>query len=161
GTARAATNAPVAVSAAGALTADGPVSGGDVSLSGPALTVTAAGSVTAGNALAVSADTLTLLGTLSAGNTRIVTVTPLTATRNIARGGPGPDTDLVLDDSALGRVTAATLRIGDATAGTGAINVTGSVSRHPGYATLSLQTKEGSINAAQGATLTVANLALL
>src|SRR5262249_7049296 len=89
----------------------------------------------------------------------IVTVTPLTAARNIALGGTGPATDLVLDDSALGRVTAGTLRIGDA-ASTGDITVTGNVTSHPGYATLSLQTTQGRINGAGGATLAAANLAL-
>src|SRR5262249_44773792 len=87
GTVRTNGNAAIAVSAAGALSAAGPISGGDVSLSAPALTVTAAASVTAGNTLSVSADTLTLLGTLSAGSSGIVTVKPLTATRNIDLGG--------------------------------------------------------------------------
>src|SRR5262249_21360523 len=62
-------------------------------------------------------------------------------------------------DSALARVTAGTLRIGDA-AYTGSIAVTGDVTRHAGYDTLSLQTQSGTINAASGATLSVVNLAL-
>src|SRR5262249_41489747 len=49
GTVRTNGNAAIAVSAAGALTAAGPVSGGDVSLSAPAPTGTAAGSATAGH----------------------------------------------------------------------------------------------------------------
>ena len=85
---------------------------------------------------------------------------PFTTTRNIDLGGIGPSTDLVLSDSALARVTAGTLRIGDATADTGDITVTGNVSSHPGFATLSLQTQNGKINEANGATITVANLAL-
>ena len=127
-----------------------------------AVTVNAGASVTAGTAgaLSVTADTLTLLGTLSAGSTGIVTLKPFTTTRNIDLGGTGPSTDLVLPDSALGQVTAGTLRIGDATADTGNITITDSVSSHPGYATLFLQTQKGSINEANGATLTVANLAL-
>src|SRR5262249_23952943 len=49
--------------------------------------------------------------------------------------------------------------IGDATY-TGDITVTGNVTRHPGYNTLSLQTTKGTINTAAGATLAAANLAL-
>src|SRR5262249_10572328 len=128
-------------------------------LSAPALAVTAAASVTAGNALAVAADTLTLLGTLSAGGSGTVTLTPLTATRDIALGGSGPGTALVLGAGALGRATAGPPRIGDA-AYAGDVSVTGDVTRHPGYDTLSLQTTKGTINAAGGATLSVVNLAL-
>src|SRR5262249_2769526 len=153
GTVRAGGSAALAVSAAGALTAAGPASGGDVSPSARPLPVTAAGSVTAGDTLAASADPLTLLGTLSAGSRGIVTVKPLTASRNIDLGGTGPDTDLVLSESALGQVTAGTLRIGDA-AYTGDISVTGYVGPHSGYATLSLQTGGGSISAVSGATPT-------
>ena len=155
-------SARVDVTAAAALTAVGAISAGNVNLTAAAVTVNAGASVTAGSAdaLSVTADTLTLLGTLSAGSTGIVTLKPFTTTRNIDLGGTGPITDLVLSDSALGRVTAGTLRIGDVTADTGDIDVTGSVSSHPGYATLSLQTQNGKINEANGATLTVANLAL-
>src|SRR5262249_54813372 len=42
----------------------------------------------------------------------------------------------------------------------GDITVTGNVTGHPGYNTLSLQTQQGSINTAAGATLTAADLAL-
>jgi hypothetical protein len=154
-------SAPLDVTA-NALTARGAISAGNVTLTATALTVNAGASVMAGtgDALSVTADTLTLQGILSAGSTGIVTLKPLTTTRNIDLGGTGPTTDLVLGDSDLGRVTAGTLRIGDATADTGDIDVTGSLSSHPGYATLSLQTQTGSINEANGATLTVANLAL-
>src|SRR5262249_52446482 len=72
-------------------------------------------------------------------------------------GGTGPDTDLVLDDTTLGRVTAGTLRIGDIV--TSDITVTGNVTSHAGYDTLSLLT-DGSINTAIGAALAAANLAL-
>ena len=154
-------SAPLDVTA-NALTARGAISAGNVTLTATALTVNAGASVMAGtgDALSVTADTLTLQGILSAGSTGIVTLKPFTTTRNIDLGGTGPTTDLVLGDSDLGRVTAGTLRIGDATADTGDIDVTGSLSSHPGYATLSLQTQTGSINEANGATLTVANLAL-
>jgi hypothetical protein len=124
------------------------------------MTVMADAHVIAGDTLAVRADTLDLLGTLSAGSTGVVTVTPLTVTRDIDLGGNGPATDLVLDDKALGRVTAGTLRIGDATTYLGDITVTGHVTRHAGYDTLSLQTSQGTINTAAGATLSVVNLAL-
>src|SRR5262249_12253435 len=76
------------VSAAGALTAAGPVSGGDVRLSASALAVTAAGSVTAGNALALGAHAPTLPGTPSAGRT--VPPTPPTAHPHLPPRGPGP-----------------------------------------------------------------------
>src|SRR5262249_52357889 len=154
--------APLDVSARGALTAAGAVSAGSVRLTAPALTVTAGASVTADadGALSVSADTLTLLGTLSAGGTGVVTLRPLTATRAIALGGTGPDTDLVLGDDALDRVTAGTLRIGDASAYAGDITLTGSVSPHPGYGTLSLQTRQGRINGVGAALIVVPNLAL-
>ena len=155
-------SAPLDVTAAAALTTAGAVSAGNVKLTATAFTVNAGASVTAvsADALSVSANTLTLLGTLSAGSTGVVTLKPFTTTRNIDLGGTGPSTDLVLSNSALGRVTAGTLRIGDVTADTGDITVTGSVSSHPGYATLFLQTQKGSINEANGATITVANLAL-
>ena len=63
-----------------------------------------------------------------------------------------------MDDSTLGRVTAGTLRIGDAVSSD--ITVTGNVTRHAGYDTLSLLTTDGSINTATGATLAAANLAV-
>jgi sugar lactone lactonase YvrE len=140
----------------------GTLSASGISLSALTLTVGAGASVTAGagNALAVRTDTLHLLGTLSAGKTGLVTVTPFSITRDIDLGGPGPATDLVLSDSALGQVTAGTLRVGDATAYLGNITVTGNVTRHAGYSTLSLQTTKGTINAARGATLAINNLAL-
>src|SRR5262249_54270181 len=137
------------------------LSAGDISLSSLALTVDAGASVTAGagHTLAVSTDTLNLLGTLSAGKSGLVTVMPFTITRDIDLGGTGPSTDLVLSDSALDRVTAGILRVGDAPAYPGDISVTGDVTRHPGYDTLSLQT-QGRINTANGARLAAANLAL-
>jgi hypothetical protein len=52
-----------------------------------------------------------------------------------------------------------TLTLGRA-AYTGDITVTGNVTGHTGYATLSLQTQQGIINTATGATLAVANLAV-
>ena len=137
----------------------GTLSAGDISLSALALTVDAGAGATAGDTLAVRADTLNLLGTLSAGQSGLVTVTPFTITRDIDLGGTGPGTDLVLSDSALGRVTAGTLRVGDATAYLGDITVTGDVTRRPGDDTLSLQT-QGRINTANGARLAAANLAL-
>jgi hypothetical protein len=140
----------------------GTLSAGDINLNALALTVAAGASVIAGagDTVTVQADTLDLLGTLSAGSTGQVTVTPLTVTRNIDLGGTGPATDLVISDSALGRVTAGTLRIGDATFYLGDITVTGDVTRHAGYDTLSLQTTQGTTNTAARATLAVANLAL-
>src|SRR5262249_51313822 len=98
--------------------------------------------------------------TLSAGTTGLVTVAPFTVTRDIDLGGTGPDTHLVLSDSALAQVTAGTLRIGDATTYLGDITVTGGVTKHSGDDTPSLQTQRGRINAAAGATLAAANLAL-
>jgi hypothetical protein len=140
----------------------GTLSAGDIGLSALAVTVNAGASVTAGagHTLTVRADTLNLLGTLSAGRSGLVTVTPFTVTRDIDLGGTGPATHLVLSDSALGWVTAGTLRIGDATTYLGNITATGNVTRHSGYDTLSLQTQRGRINTAAGATLAVANLAL-
>jgi sugar lactone lactonase YvrE len=138
----------------------GTLSARDISLSDLALTVDAGASVTAGDTLAVRADTLDLLGTLSAGRSGLVSLTPFSVTRDIDLGGSGPSTDLVLTDSALSRVTAGTLRIGDASTYLGDITVTGDVTRHAGHDTLSLRTQRGSINATAGATLSVAKLAL-
>jgi hypothetical protein len=70
--------------------------------------------------------------------------------------GPG----LALSDAELAQIfTTGALTIGDPTY-TGEIMVTTNVTQHPGYATLSLQTTKGNINAAAGATLAVASLAL-
>src|SRR5262249_31460493 len=105
----------------------GTLSASDISLGALALTVDAGASVTAGagHTLAVRAATLKLLGTLSAGKSGLVPVTPFPITRDIDLGGTGPGTDLVLSDSALDRVTAGILRVGDATAYLGDITVTG------------------------------------
>jgi hypothetical protein len=151
-------NAPLEVVASN-LTVSGALSAGDVSLEARDVTVSAGASVTAGdgNTLTVLANTLGLLGTLSAGSTGVVWLRPDFPNMAIDLGGTGPDTDLVLDDSALGRVTAGTLRIGDAY--TIDITVTGNVTGHAGYDTLSLLT-DGSIDTATGATLAAANLAL-
>jgi hypothetical protein len=74
--------------------------------------------------------------------------------------GTPSGTGLALSDAALAQLfTTGAVTIGGA-AYTGSITVTGTVSRHPGYATLSLQTTKGSINTASGATLAVANLAV-
>jgi hypothetical protein len=73
-----------------------------------------------------------------------------------ATSGPG----LALSDAELAQIfTTGALTIGDPTY-TGDITVASNVTQHPGYATLSLQTTEGSINTAPGATLAVASLAL-
>src|SRR5262249_50156863 len=151
-------NAPLEVAAPN-LTVAGALSAGDVSLDALDLTVSAGASVTAGdgNTLTVLANTLHLLGPLRAGSTGVVWLRPESSTTAIDLGGTGPDTDLVLDDSALGGVTAGTLRIGDIV--TSAITVTGNVTSHAGYDTLSLLT-DGSINTATGAALAAANLAL-
>src|SRR5262249_6508630 len=132
---------------------------GDVNLSALTLTVNQGASVTAagGKTLTVLADSLSLLGTLSAGSTGLVWIRPSTPNRDIDLGGTGPSSDLVVDDSALGKVTAGTLRIGDSS--TGDITVTGDVTSHPSYDTLSLLSGR-SINTANGATLAANNLAL-
>jgi CSLREA domain-containing protein len=154
-------DAPLVATAATTLTVSVVIGAGTVTLTAPNISVSAGAAITADafGTLFVVADTMTILGTLGAAN-GIVTLEPLTATRNIDLGGTGPATDLVLDDATLGRVTAGTLRIGGAPAGTGDITITGAVTAHPGYATLSLQTVNGRINGAGGATLAAANLAL-
>jgi sugar lactone lactonase YvrE len=74
--------------------------------------------------------------------------------------GAASGTGLVLSDAELAQIfTTGALRIGDASY-LGDITVTGDVTRHPGYDTLSLQTTKGTINGAAGATLRVTNLAL-
>src|SRR5262249_44564502 len=88
------------------LTAAGTLSGGDVFVGGLTVTVNQGAGVTAGDCktLTVMADSLNLLGTLSAGGSGIVWLRANQPTRAIDLGGTGPDTDLVLSDSALGRV---------------------------------------------------------
>jgi hypothetical protein len=161
GNIQAANLASLDATAADDLTVGGAISVGDVNLTAPTVTVNAGASVTGafGGTLAIRADTLNLVGPLSVGSSGLVTVTPLTAGRDIDLGGNGPTTDLVLSDNALGQVTAGTLRLGG-TAYTSNITVTGDVARHFSYDTLSLQTTNGTINAASGATLAAINLAL-
>src|SRR5262249_37959478 len=132
---------------------------GDVFVGGLTVTVNQGAGVTAGDGktLTVMTDSLSLLGTLSADGTGVVWLRPNQPNRDVDLGGTGPDTDLVLSDSALGRVTAGTPRVGDSS--TGDITVTGDVTSHPGYDTLSLLTP-GNINTANGASLTAPNLAL-
>lgn len=70
---------------------------------------------------------------------------------------------LSLSDAELAQIFAVPgggLTVGDASQ-TGDITLVGPVARHPGYDTLILRTPQGAINAVGGATLAVANLALL
>ena len=156
-------NAPLEVGAGNSLTVGGTIKSSDATLSAASLTVNAGASVTtsrnSADSITVAADTLTLLGTISASE-GLVTLKPLTTNRNIDIGGTGPTADLVIGDSDLGAVTAAALEIGDRTADTGNIAVTGNVDVHPGYKLITLQTRKGTINSAAAATITVGALAL-
>ena len=156
------TNAPLDVTAVANLIVRGAITAGNIHLTAAALTVNAGATVATGTdeALTVSTDALTLLGYLSAGRRGILTLEPLNTSRNIDLGGTGPGSDLVVDDGALNWVIAGTLHIGDPTADTGDIDVTGTVSIHNGYNTLFLKTKTGSINTASDATIAVSALAL-
>jgi hypothetical protein len=76
--------------------------------------------------------------------------------------GGSSGTGLSLSDAELAQLfttAGGAVTIGDSSQ-TGDIMVTGSVSRHTGFDTLILQTQGGAINAASGAVLSVANLAL-
>ena len=76
--------------------------------------------------------------------------------------GANSGTGLAISNAELAQIfttASGTITFGDPSQ-TGDIDVTGNVSSHPGFATLSLQTQNGKINEANGATITVANLAL-
>jgi DNA-binding beta-propeller fold protein YncE len=117
-------------------------------------------------------------GKLYVANGEYTTISEFSATQPIASAGgvvfrtalPGQPinvggasgTGLSLSDAELAQLFTTAGRavtIGDSNQ-TGDITVTGSVSRHPGFDTLILQTPGGAINAAGGAMLSVANLAL-
>ncbi len=119
----------------------------------------AAGTLFVGN---LGNNTISIFGPLtpiaSAGGVVIRTAQPGEPIDVGASSGSG----LSLSDAELARLFA--VAGGEVTIGgpedTGNITVTSQVSNHPGYDTLILQTQQGAINAADGATLAVANLAL-
>ena len=117
-------------------------------------------------------------GNLFVANQKLATVSEFASTRPVpAAGGvvirtaqPGQSisigvnsgTGLAISNAALAQIfttASGTITFGDPSQ-TGDVDVTGNVSSHPGFATLSLQTQNGSINEANGATITVANLVL-
>jgi hypothetical protein len=112
-------------------------SGGDISVEGvggagansTAITVDSSGAITSvgsGN-VTLTADSMSIAGTttISAGS-NTATLRPRTAGQAINLGGADATGTLGLTDAEIDRITAGTLRIGDASAGT--INVTQSIS---------------------------------
>ncbi|HZW25654.1 MAG TPA: filamentous hemagglutinin N-terminal domain-containing protein, partial [Gallionella sp.] len=177
---------PVNIEAIGNLTANSPIStgNGNVSLTGNAITFTAAGDITAGtgtvnlastgaNALTsivlntaitgadinIKTDNLSLLGTLSATNA--ATITRFNNNVEVQVGGAGNDGAgfLNVNSTELANITAGLYRFGDTTS-TGGLRVAGAVSI-PATKTLSLLTSNiGGSQIVQnaGATITADNL---
>ena len=132
------------------------LSGGSVTISnsGGALTTTGA-ITTTGGSITLTADSISFGAAVDAG-AAVVTLQPFTTTQAIALGVASSPGTLGISDSDLGNITASVVQVGNSSDSAG-IAVSGAVTRHPGYSTLSLTTG-GSIT--QTAPLSVANLAL-
>jgi hypothetical protein len=139
----------------GAITFNSTADGLDTA--GAALVLTATTSITpgslatAGGGVTLSADNLNLTKPVNAG-TGVVILEPSTPALTINLGAASvPGSTLGLTDAELGEVTASVLRLTT----TGAITVSGAVTRHAGFSTLSLQSGTGI---SQTAALSVAKL---
>jgi hypothetical protein len=111
------------------------------------------GIVTTNSATSLTADNMNIQQQVNAG-AGIVTLASFSANQQILLGGNDAATTLGLTDAELGQITASVLRVDDIS---GIIGVSGgAITRHAGYNTLSLATR----NIVQSAALSVANLAL-
>jgi fibronectin-binding autotransporter adhesin len=125
-------------------------SGGNITVTtgaGGALTAASTGTnavSSSGGNVTISADSMLLNQGIDAGR-GIVTLQQVTGGRNIDLGLGTTAGDLDLSDAALGNVTAGVLRIGR-TDNSGNLTLTGQVTAHAGFSTLSLLTGGGVLD---------------